>query len=55
VSKELGIVEEDHVDKHSVSRITFEVKLASDIQLVSEIHNAGGQFSVFISFSNFKS
>ena len=43
VAKGLGITVKDTVDKHSVSRILLEGELASEIQLVSELHNAGSK------------
>jgi len=42
VARGFGITVEDSIDKHSVSRITLEGQVAADMQLVQEIHNAGG-------------
>ncbi|KIM79991.1 hypothetical protein PILCRDRAFT_89849 [Piloderma croceum F 1598] len=41
VARGFGITLKDTVDKHSVSHILLEGELASEIQLVSEMHNAG--------------
>jgi len=41
--KGLGITVKDTVDEHSVSHILLEGQLASEIQLVSELHNAGSK------------
>jgi len=43
VARGFGITVKDTVDKHSVSRILLEGELASEIQLVSEMHNAGSK------------
>jgi chromosome segregation ATPase len=48
VAKGLGIAVEDSMDKHSVSRITLEGQVAADMQLVHEIHNAGGMIILFL-------
>jgi len=43
VARGLGIIVEDSIDKHSASRITLEGQVAVDMQLVNEIHTAGGK------------
>ena len=43
VAKGFGITVKDTVDKHSVSHILLEGELALEIQLVSEMHNAGSK------------
>lgn len=40
VSKGVGVEITDTIDKHSVSRIVLEGKLASDMQIVHEVHEA---------------
>jgi DNA anti-recombination protein RmuC len=44
VAKGFGITVKDSMDKHSASRITLEGQVAADMQLVQEIHDAGGKF-----------
>jgi len=53
VSQGLGIAVTDSIDKHSVSRITLEGQVASEIQLVSEIHEAGSKTSYLCIISHF--
>jgi hypothetical protein len=43
IARGFGITVKDTVDKHSVSRILLEGELAPEIQLVSEMHNAGSK------------
>jgi hypothetical protein len=43
VAHGLGVTVEDSIDKHSAARITLEGQVAADMQLVNEIHDAGGK------------
>lgn len=48
VAKEFGIRVNGSMDKHSAARITLKGQVASDIQLIQEIHNAGGMFYQYL-------
>jgi hypothetical protein len=48
VARGFGITVKDTVDNHSVSHILLEGELALEIQLVSEMHNAGSKWCLFL-------
>ena len=53
VARGLGVTVNDTIDKHSAARITLEGQVAADLQLVTEIHDAGGKSCGLMTLFNY--
>lgn len=53
VSEGIGVTVTNSIDTHSVLRIVTKSRIASELQLVTEIHSAGSEFNLYYGITKF--